>query len=401
MPINISGTTAAVTGLVNGTTYRFRVAARNAVGTGPFTDPTTPGTPTGSPPPPTTPPPGDSWTSASIGTLGGDPHLAYLNNRFVMAPDFAFQGGPTLAAQYGNPRHSTDGLTWTQGSGWVDLIAPPGGGLLALPWQPEAWAYGNNLYVATAGVGEATGSATQKWGVSSNGTSWSQVNRPSQDTGGAVHSVVYDGYRFIATAEAQVTLPPNAPSVPRLNLLSTNGTSWSVGTGGTPGLVAVGAGVGLYIDTPTRTLKAGTIISGSQTPSSFTQLNIPRSSTPVYGPTGWIAPTEGSTYYTSSNGTTWTQRTLPPGLAIRRLERGAGLKYALAHNGSWWMATVFDIAAGPFSSSRTIIRSQDGIDWEVATSLPANAVWNELACGGGVFVAGGTSLTGRLIAVTS
>jgi len=47
MAITVTGTSTNITGLTPGTQYRFRVAARNAIGTGPYSDWSAAGTPTG------------------------------------------------------------------------------------------------------------------------------------------------------------------------------------------------------------------------------------------------------------------------------------------------------------------------------------------------------------------
>ena len=51
--VQVSATLAVITGLTNGTAYTFRVAATNAVGTGPQSNPSAPVTPTAAPSPPT------------------------------------------------------------------------------------------------------------------------------------------------------------------------------------------------------------------------------------------------------------------------------------------------------------------------------------------------------------
>lgn len=72
MGTTVTGTTTTVTGLTPGTQYRFRVRAKNAVGFGPFSQWSTPGTPTGG----TTTPPAPalqvslSWTPPKGGLSG-------------------------------------------------------------------------------------------------------------------------------------------------------------------------------------------------------------------------------------------------------------------------------------------------------------------------------------------
>jgi hypothetical protein len=72
MGTTVTETTTTVTGLTPGTQYRFRVRAKNAVGFGPFSQWSTPGTPTGGT---TTPPAPALQVSLSLtpatGTTGG------------------------------------------------------------------------------------------------------------------------------------------------------------------------------------------------------------------------------------------------------------------------------------------------------------------------------------------
>jgi photosystem II stability/assembly factor-like uncharacterized protein len=113
-----TGTTKVVTGLTNGTTYTFTVAATNAAGTGPPSDPSPPRTARTTPSPPTgvTATPVDrgaivSWTKTTDD--GGSPVTGYVVTGFkdgVFHRESVFQGGSYTSVEVGG---LVNGTTYT------------------------------------------------------------------------------------------------------------------------------------------------------------------------------------------------------------------------------------------------------------------------------------------------
>ena len=102
----------------------------------------------------------------------------------------------------------------------------------------------------------------------------------------------------------------------------------------------------------------------------------------------WVMiPKGGNTAYTSSNGTSWTARSIGTTADWRGVTYGNGLFMAL-------------------SSMSTCITSSDGITWTVRSTMPLQSgitpAWTGLAYGANVFVAAGAQAsTGRYTAVTN
>jgi predicted phage tail protein len=122
-PAGAGATSLVVTGLTNGTAYRFQVRAINAVGNGPFSaqsasviPATTPGAPNiGTP---TRGPAGGAITATAnwnAGTTGGSPITAYRVYAQQMSSALANAtpvGSPTVAVVAGSARNAT--FTFTQ-----------------------------------------------------------------------------------------------------------------------------------------------------------------------------------------------------------------------------------------------------------------------------------------------
>lgn len=396
MPISINGTTASVTGLTNGTQYRFRVAARNAVGLGPYTAPTTAGAPSGATPPPPAAKPGETWT---VITEPDVVRVEFVNNKFYTAPRTVTTYPPQSWA--GAPRSSTNGATWTTGVGFstgsVTPTTPDG-----VPFNGQSFAYGapggGALWLSSCPPGRPDSHADThnvKWGISTDGTTWTPLTRPAGSQN--VVDVLFDGQRFVARALNSVIF------------WSANGYSgWQSAA---PSNVDVGCTVGaifLGVDNPnnnvgfyrarntTNTWDFASVPGSGQSAvpavGNLVSTNLPLSATsfawggPIVSPSGYIA-VDGQNrnkYYTALTGAeaSWTTRTLPS------LYRFAG-SAPLAYGNSWWLA-LGELATEPVgSASRVVLRSGDGVTWEAVNTLPSLARWNRIVFGGGRFVATG------------
>jgi hypothetical protein len=171
--------------------------------------------------------------------------------------------------------YSTDGTTWSYASG-------------VLSQATYQIAYGNGYFVAVPGSGIATTSAY----YSTNGTTWTLMTLPTSQ---AWTGVAFGNGVFVAYANA---LTPAA--------YSTNGTTWTTQTLPTAAGPTMAYVNGYFITQALRSTN-GTTWTATSMPITPTYIS--------YGNSVYIAQASGATntYYTSTDGTTWTGRTFSPG----------------------------------------------------------------------------------------
>lgn len=432
MPISINGTTASVTGLTNGTSYRFRVAARNAVGLGPYTAATTPGTPSGPPDPPPADPPGTTWTKIEYtpspptkdndGVFDAVPAGTRLYDKGrstgLYGVSSSAQAMAVLADILGRmaPRYSTNGTSWTQTQG-----LPPLGysyGQNGLYSGYGAWIPGTVLYGLARPVGGATydtyvavgdissfarsiaGIDNQFWDLAwsivwawaTDGASWTPVYDVDSNSPAAagVDTACYDGWRFTASSSRHNAM-----------FHSADGITWE--RQNDVYLAALCGSLAFYKrkDPSTgsfgNTYVAGVPESAATVPATRFATNLPLTARPVYGaaPAGsirYVATTSTGTYYTSIIGADntgdplWTERTLPAGFTPAPF---ASFSSPVAYgNGHWLM-----LARSSGSSTwRTLLRSTDAISWTPMSTLPVSAAWSNIFFFDNYFYAAGSGL---------
>lgn len=412
MPISINGTTASVTGLTNGTSYRFRVAARNAVGLGPYTAATTPGTPSGDPDPPPSDPPGVTWTkieytpAAELTRWGGvfdaAPAGTRLYDKGRVSPLLGVSSSGLAVTEAAlkqlAPRYSTNGTAWTQTEGFTRPFSPS----VYEAWIPYVVLYGTvrvggggdyNTYVAVGTSSyysqntNPTVTWSPEWAWATDGASWTRVPGVASIGSAAwkVDTACYDGWRFTASCPSPVVM-----------LYSVDGVTWQARSGAY--LAALCGGLAFYkygsafTGSYGTTYFAGTPESSSPVPDTLLATNLPLTARPFYGeaPAGsirYIATTEGNTYYTSTIGADatgdplWTERTLPAGFQAAKVQPfSSPVAYG---NGHWLMLA----RPNGFSSWRTLLRSTDAITWTPVTTLPVTAEWRNIFFFGNYFYA--------------
>ena len=241
-----------------------------------------------------------------------------------------------------------------------------------------AWAsstYGNGYYVAVAGT--PTGVTTA--GYSTNGTTWTVGSTlPASANWSAVTAGVISGswyYVAVATGSSSAGY-------------STNGTSWSIMTGlavgnwnciaygntGTTGyFMTVNSGNnGCYISTNGTSWSATGVLPSSSTWSCLAYGT---------GPKIWVSLAGGATptnivAYSTSNGTSWLQTTLPISANWTSVTWGNNRFVAVAQGSS------------------AVIYSTNGINWtQSPTGLITSYAWNNIKYGQGTFLATATTLS--------
>ena len=132
----------------------------------------------------------------------------------------------------------------------------------------------------------------------------------------------------------------------------------------------------------------GNIAATSTDGTTWTQRTLPSNQeweSVAYGGGTFVAVTAGAVAATSSDGITWTQRTLPTGVRYSSVTYGNG--------------TFVAVSSGAFSSGANVAAtSADGSSWTQQT-LPASARWSSVTYGNGKFVA--VSSSSSDIAATS
>jgi len=198
------------------------------------------------------------------------------------------------------------------------------------------------------------------WWYTADGITWTTI--PTKPLGAL--SVCWTGSQFAAVDYANTTWTQ-----------SVDGTTWLSGSlsGTTPASVAgIAYGNSVYVlggrgGTPSYSSdgKAWTAASGASTSDPrFTFGN---------GIFMMVEANSSTSYWTSTNGSTWTSRTCPS---------SASLGFASFANGKFFFHSST-------ASTTTYYYSTDAINWTAGT-LPASQVWVGVAYANGVYVAVGT-----------
>jgi hypothetical protein len=185
---------------------------------------------------------------------------------------------------------------------------------------------------------------------STNGTTWTAITTPNSTT---YRDAIFDGTRFLATTS-------NATN--RL-IHSTDGTSWTSVNNLVNGIVIGYDGNSSYICPPpssggtiySHCLNADPTVAANWTTGTLPLITSRVWSSMVFGNGIWVAAAASSaTYATSTNGTTWTTRTLPS---------------LLSDGTSTFAKMVFVNDAFYYYYFNNIYKSVDGINWTTDVAL--------------------------------
>jgi hypothetical protein len=251
------------------------------------------------------PSPDKIWTMSSGGTASivvySTDSITWSNSTTPVAAWWSssvYGGGSYVAISFGfsHAVSSTDGITWTQrtlpvSASWNTVVFVTGD--LNIPQGFYAVAGGGTSYAV----------------YSSNGTTWNLRNLP---VNGSWKPLLYDGVRLISinAAGSQVAT-------------STNGTNWT--------------NIGNMPFTPTSPNLWNSIDYDGVT---YVSTHAQASSNP------------GSLYATSTDGITWTQRTMPSTQSWSRSVYGAGYFFASTLDSSFALSTdgiTWSLRNVPFS----------------------------------------------------
>lgn len=256
------------------------------------------------------------YTSALYANLSGGKYFAF---------GLGATGAATQAYQY-----STDGITWSSGT---------------IPTSSSLW-----VASATNGSRIVVARSNNTLGAyySDNGTTWTAS--AAFPTSFVPKQMLWDGTRFIVTGAVNS------------HYYSTTGETWSTSTGG--GSQGVGFdGTSRYVST--RAVSTTIAVTTTSFPTNWVTITMPTSGiwvSPVYGNGIWVVGRLGGsgTYATSSNGTTWTSRTMPSGLSEATSDIYTKIVFA---NGNFYYYYL-----------DTLYSSADGINWVTVVSIPAGTL---------------------------
>jgi len=291
-------------------------------------------------------------------------------------------GGNQFVADAG--KWSVDGINWFAGSGLPVLAAST--------WNTgqgfTKFAYGNGTYVTL--LRYSAGSSAQFY-TSSDGKAWTLRNT-SVGGGPCVsgqRAVGFGAGRFVALINNSGASLGNV--LPRY---STDGINWTA-SAAPSGLVAntlsniegvaySGASSGQFVAVGHLN---GTAVSRYLTSTdgiSWTARSLPVSGVwadVAFGNGRYVAIAPGLVALTSVDGLNWTQVTMPASADWSNLAYGAGK----------WVAVA--------SGTSLTAQSSDGITW-TASPLPSASAWNGVACNGTVFVATNGTSTPAVLTTT-
>ena len=246
----------------------------------------------------------------------------------------------------------------------------------SLTGEPGSWSTGtlpSSLEAYGAAVTDGTkiivfpsGAPTSAgFPYTTNGTSWSTASHPFSGTSYQVYDAIYDGTRFLAVTS---TLGNEGL------IHSTSGTSaWSgidVGSGGYA--IAFDGSSRYIVLSAASTATHRTTTSTPTVAGNWSNITLPSSGTwasVAYGNGIWVAflAGGGTTYATSTNGTTWTARTRPSAFTLDSSDPFGKVFFAFDKFWYFWAGFTY--------------YSLDGVEWKVFytgnTELDVISGWAE------------------------
>jgi hypothetical protein len=267
------------------------------------------------------------YNDATYADLSGGKYFAFGSND---------TGGPTTTYNY-----SSDGTSWSSGT-------------LPISYRWGAAAFnGTNLVVFPSGIAVAGPSVA----YTTDGTTWTTTSLPFTGTNYRVQKSIWDGTRFLC-----VTNDTGGNGL----LHSTTGTSsWSgidVGTGGYS--IDYDGSSRYIVSNATNSSFGRTTTSDPTVAANWSGITFPSSgfwSSIVYGNGIWVAFRAGTDVYaTSTNGTTWTSRTL--------------LSLFSEATSQLWGKGVFYQNKFYYYYTDIVYSSDDGISWTPEESFSASSL---------------------------
>lgn len=251
--------------------------------------------------------------------------------------------------------YSTNGTSWTSGT---------------LPSASPRWKLfvpGSDRVLAIRGF-----SSTGAVAYSTNGTTWTSANFPI--AGDEIYQGIWDGTRFLIVGAR--------PSGEIGCYYSTDGTTWGSFNIDNGNYSIAFDGVSRYVAMQAGTSSThNTCTSDPTVEANWTAITLPSNNqwpSVVYGNGIWVAfRYASSSYATSTNGTTWTSRTLPapfPG--------DTDVKGYFA-NGNFYYVS---------STNEALYTSTNGTSWTLVTNNTLD-IARSWAYGDGKIIAAGLSLT--------
>lgn len=284
-----------------------------------------------------------NWSTGRAGS--GTLNLVYNSGTYV---DFAIGGGYYGFGSSSGGLPTTTAAYTSSGTLWSSVTLPA-----SYEWGASA-TNGTTLVAFPSGA-TVTGPAVA---YRTSGSSWTTASLPYTGTPYRVFHTIWDGTRFLSITSATGN---------EGLLHSTTGTSWSGIDIGNGGLTIGFDGASRYIVTANASSATyQTCTSNPTVVGNWSTGTLPAAAlwtSVVYGNGIWVAFCLNSTSYaTSTNGTTWTSRTLP-----------AAFSNSIA---TLWNKGVFAFGRFYFGNGLNIYSSEDGINWVTdytsATDTPTN-----------------------------
>ena len=221
---------------------------------------------------------GITWTARTMPSSQRWSDVKFANGIFVAVSGLDVTTPSTVAAT------STDGITWTQ------RTMPSGG------WT--AVAYGNGIFVAVTGGGSGGSNIAAS---SPDGITWTSRTLPASANW---TSAVYGNGVFVAMSTT------SAAGV----AVSTNGTTWTLGTISNNSWNGVAFGNGVFVAVAGASTVAASSVDGYNWTARTATGSGPLEDV-AYGNNSFLAIGTGN-FATSPDGVTWTSRANPTGVDI-------------------------------------------------------------------------------------